>query len=485
MLVTEYNNFVLETDQYTNKQPKERQEIALYGLVGEIGSLLSAIKKQYLSEDGVADWNTPNDEIVEELGDVIWYCFSLNQIVHPKLFRNIFKDSLRQIKAALDEDSVRGEMFRNSLDTTKKSEFLEAAKNFPKTKQMRFADYQQLAFMTARTRGRELLEVCLAVLWQLGAELLRRTLPDSERRINKAVRDRTESRILGEIAWHVSAIASLFSLKLEDIVSENVNKASFRKSSGPSTELFDCDAPPEQQFPRKFEVSFVSLASDRARMYWNGRRLGDDLTDNSYRKDGYRFHDVMHLSNAAILGWSPVLRDLMKRKRKYNSDKDEKDDGGRARIVEELVIKAIHSEGRRLANLSGEKEVTKLFTNKGQITFRLVKQLREFVDNLEVEVCQAWEWKEAAYQGAKIFYSLTKERQGTVFVDLDAREVSFRPEVCIGLTGLVCRQGMAAVNVAEAVNAQMFASEDEVKAFSATLGSKLATNQAVKAAKSA
>ncbi|MDF5729404.1 MAG: hypothetical protein PUP92_15635 [Rhizonema sp. PD38] len=29
--------------------------------------------------------------------------------------------------------------------------------------------------------------------------------------------------------------------------------------------------------------------------------MGNDLTDNSYFSDGYRFHDAFHLSNIVIL----------------------------------------------------------------------------------------------------------------------------------------------------------------------------------------
>jgi hypothetical protein len=48
-----------------------------------------------------------------------------------------------------------------------------------------------------------------------------------------------------------------------------------------------------------------------------GLNVGDPLTDNSHRPDGYRFHDVFHMSYAVHLGWSPVLRALLKLKRKY------------------------------------------------------------------------------------------------------------------------------------------------------------------------
>ena len=48
----------------------------------------------------------------------------------------------------------------------------------------------------------------------------------------------------------------------------------------------------------------------------SGEKIGDELTDNAYKDDGYRFHDVFHSAYVAILGWSPVIRKLLKRKRK-------------------------------------------------------------------------------------------------------------------------------------------------------------------------
>jgi hypothetical protein len=48
---------------------------------------------------------------------------------------------------------------------------------------------------------------------------------------------------------------------------------------------------------------------------WNGVFIGDPLTDNIADRDGYRFHDVFHFANAAILHWSPVMRALVRHKR--------------------------------------------------------------------------------------------------------------------------------------------------------------------------
>lgn len=180
-------------------------------------------------------------------------------------------------------------------------------------------------------------------------------------------------------------------------------------------------------------------------MYMNGRQIGDQLTDNSYENDGYRFHDVFHIANAAILGWSPVLRGVLGLKRKYNERIDEVQDGARATIVEEAIVKVIHSEGSRLAgNPSGRVQ---FFSRPGDITSRFLDLIRTFVRGLEVEKNKNWEWEDAIMAGHRIFYELNKEEQGTVSVDLDSRTVTFNPEVFVDLSGTVTGFGSAIVDV--------------------------------------
>ena len=58
----------------------------------------------------------------------------------------------------------------------------------------------------------------------------------------------------------------------------------------------------------------------------NGRKFGDPLRDNRYEDDGYRFHDIFHLSYASVLGWSPTLRALLRCKRKSDPKIDEVED---------------------------------------------------------------------------------------------------------------------------------------------------------------
>jgi hypothetical protein len=180
-------------------------------------------------------------------------------------------------------------------------------------------------------------------------------------------------------------------------------------------------------------------------MYMNGSQLGDPLTDNSYSDDGYRFHDVMHLSNVAHLGWSPVIRKLMNRKRKRSGEKlDEVEDGARALLVEEVVLKAIHSEGNRLANgTTIGPGPQRHFPARDMISFRLLRSLQDHVVGLEVYKNKFWEWEDAIFDGARVFYELRKETQGTVTVDMDARSLTFSPDVCVDLRGRVAGIGTA------------------------------------------
>lgn len=189
-------------------------------------------------------------------------------------------------------------------------------------------------------------------------------------------------------------------------------------------------------------------------MYFNGKQLGDDLTDNAYDDDGYRFHDVMHLANAAFLGWSPVLRGLLGRKRKKNPKVDEVEDGARAKIVEEAVVKIIHSEGVSLAGSSNKAtpKPVRLFPSKGSVAFSLIKLVHRLVFGLEVRSNKSWEWEKAIVDGYRVFHDLCREEQGTVTVDLINRTLGFRPEVYIDVNGTVSGIGVSSESALSTVS---------------------------------
>ena len=293
MLIKKYAAFVARTDQFKHLSREERRDLAIFGLVSEIGSLVSAIKKERLQEGGALSSNVARAELKEELGDVIWYCFSLAQIEDEGGAADILETDILNLKQELESENSRTKRIHEVLSSEALTEFLTGAEKFPDIPNREFRHYQDLAFLTARTQSETLHTVCLAVLVQLSAQLMRSMLPPIERELNEQTVDRGIFVILGEIAWHLSALATLHEIKLDEVADLNVEKAEFRWSSGKPTPLPDEGYPVEEQLPRRFEIVFESVSPRKSRMIYNGQQLGDELTDNAHEPDGYRFHDVM------------------------------------------------------------------------------------------------------------------------------------------------------------------------------------------------
>ena len=70
-----------------------------------------------------------------------------------------------------------------------------------------------------------------------------------------------------------------------------------------------------ERFPRRFSFDFLTYhdadGAPKVRVMYKGRQFGDDLTDNSPTRDGYGYHDVIHMAFAAVLGWSPLVRKML------------------------------------------------------------------------------------------------------------------------------------------------------------------------------
>ena len=124
---------------------------------------------------------------------------------------------------------------------------------------------------------------------------------------------------LGDVLWYVAAIARHLDLDLDEIAQANIEKTRDRWLPSSSAAL-DSKWPEAERLPRRGTYEFVPTTAENGRpavdLYLDGEKVGDQLTDASYVDDGYRFHDIFHLSYAVILGWSPVTRAILKRKRK-------------------------------------------------------------------------------------------------------------------------------------------------------------------------
>ena len=226
---------------------------------------------------------------------------------------------------------------------------------------------------------------------------------------------------LGDLLWYVSNVAGKFDLRLEDVARSNLDKIATRwpsGSDGGAYRLLDEQFPEHEQFPRLFQIEFGEVTTDngvRVTMTRNGNCVGDAISDNAPDDDGYRFHDVFHLSYAAGLGWSPIMRSLMKVKRKSDPVTDDVEDGARAKIIEELVSQLVFTYARAHNFLDGVN----------RLDYHLLKTVHSLVADREVNIRSLAEWEMAILRGYEVWRSVRVNHGGVVHVDLLQRKIAF------------------------------------------------------------
>ncbi|HTG32709.1 MAG TPA: nucleoside triphosphate pyrophosphohydrolase family protein [Thermoanaerobaculia bacterium] len=227
------------------------------------------------------------------------------------------------------------------------------------------------------------------------------------------------SEELGDLLWYIANVASKFDLALNEIAAANLAKVKARWDTERTEPLhFDATLPAGERLPRQFEVELVDIEANgrqRVRVLINGEPLGAELTDNAYDPDGYRLHDVFHLAYAAVLGWSPVTRALLRRKRKSRPLIDEVEDGGRAAVIEEGVAALAFDYARRHRMLDGVSV----------LDFQLLRTIKDMTSHLEVKQCSTGEWENAILQGFKAWRAVLASRGGRIAVDLDKRRIDY------------------------------------------------------------
>jgi NTP pyrophosphatase (non-canonical NTP hydrolase) len=228
---------------------------------------------------------------------------------------------------------------------------------------------------------------------------------------------------LGDILWYVANIAFKEGLDLEVIAKENLRKGKSRwfpaQIADPGRmRIFDEAFPESEQLPRKFRIEFNEETCDdgvKVCLRLNGGPLGNELTDNAYEGDGYRYHDVFHLAHAAVLGWSPVMRKLMQRKRKSKKDVDRVEDGGRAIAIEEGISALVFDYAHDHAYLKGVDHVD----------YGILRTIKHLTRHLEVSACSEHQWQDAILQGFSVWRHLHKLKKGVVVGDMALRTISF------------------------------------------------------------
>jgi len=227
---------------------------------------------------------------------------------------------------------------------------------------------------------------------------------------------------LGDVLWYIATIATENQLDLEEIAKENLAKIRDRFDLEHSDKfiIYDGNYPVEEQFPREFEVEFIVINDDekeKVRIINNtsGKQLGDEISDNSHQDDGYRFHDIFHFGYVAYLGWSPVVRKLMKIKRKSDDATDEVEDGARAAITEELVSLFIYSHGMD----------HQLFKYSNSVDTDILKTVQKLVSGIEVKNCTQKQWEMAIINSYKVYDELRVNNGGRVLVSIKNRKLIY------------------------------------------------------------
>lgn len=354
----QYELSIEKTDRFS----KDEITQVLMGLYGEVGSIMATSKKYYRERKAYVGHQAA---VEEEFGDAFWYFAALCRRLDLKI------------------ETV----FEMQCDTAKLLNSISEKINSPASKE---------------------LDIALIDLGFSASQLLN---------------GKNDIEFLRKEASNFSQLyliaLKLTGLDLFKIIEQNLSKAIGRFSTPKLEDLEDFDAsyPEDEQLPRYFEIQVFQKKSGLSYLRWNNVFIGDPLSDNINKPDGYRFHDVFHMANAAILHWSPTFRALIKHKRKSNPATDREQDGGRAIVVEEGLTAWLFSYAQELDNFDGHDGVS----------FDALKTIQKFVQGYEVERCPLKLWENAILQGYEVFRKLKENNGGIVVGDRANRKISYRP----------------------------------------------------------
>ena len=246
---------------------------------------------------------------------------------------------------------------------------------------------------------------------------------------------------LGDLLWYAAAVATAFGLDLQSIAENNLKRTQDRYLAPRSDEVvppLDEGFPDIECFPRCLVFRFKDVDTETAELhlvdakpnlfpdgplvnsgkaagFTVGRQLGDQLTDNSRRRNGYRFHDAIHLSFMTVLGWSPIMRRLLQLKRRSQPQIDENEDGARAAFAEEGLAHA----------LTGMAKTRRMFCDAGTVDGDVLNVVVAITRDLEVRKRPLSLWVHAIVLAFGALDMLNKNSGGYLTANLDSRELTF------------------------------------------------------------
>ena len=300
---------------------------------------------------------------------------------------------------------------------------------------MEFSEFVTEAVKTAsidKTKKAEALQIGLyGIAGEAGSVVSEAKKCFRERGSSRGIEENIREE-LGDLLWYIAFVSDLLQLDLDEIVKANLEKTRDLWSEDlPELPSYDDHPYDEHKFPRTMTIRFAEDNSgdipkvqmipegelaNRFEAESNRKRassqMGDDLDDNATLDDGYRYHDIIHVAHATVLGWSPVLRALMGGQRRHVSDRDRVQDGARAKAIEEGLAAFVFNYLEPF-DFSAE-----------HLDWNLIKHVRRTVRGLEVADQPVAAWRHAYRQAFKIFLELHENRGGTVECDLDNRKLA-------------------------------------------------------------
>jgi NTP pyrophosphatase (non-canonical NTP hydrolase) len=319
LTAAEFERRAAASDQLANDM-----DTALLGLVGEVGSLVSALKKKRRDTDGFLGYH---DSVLEELGDVLWYVSAVARRGGTSL-----ADALARATSICQQaDVTLGKLAPRSADSLDERAF-------------------ERALLELAGEAGDLAKRFVGAAYRNNVDALREDLVKFLRPLGRAA---------------AAAEASLDLAGWKNIAKTEDRWPTDRKFPP----LFDEGLHVDEQLPRLLCVQIYEREVNGKKFVFQksgGVLLGDRLTDNHLPEDDYRFHDVFHLAHAAVLGWSPTTRALLKIKRKSLPKIDENEDGARANLIEEGLATWIFETAKR----------HQFFANTPQLGLDLLKAVK-------------------------------------------------------------------------------------------------------------
>lgn len=243
------------------------------------------------------------------------------------------------------------------------------------------------------------------------------------------IREEIEERI-GYALWYIAALADELGANLSKIALKNIefNERRWEWYTAEAPEQpndFDAGFPPNERLPNRLMAEFKTgsqqgLKKTSVWIYpdWPNRkrrRFGDPIDDNSTSEDYYRYHDIFHFAYMGLLWWSPVVRKLLKCKRKSNQDIDRIEDGARARDTEEAVTAFIYSYVSQ----------QKYLETSNAVDTGLLTAVRTLLRNFEVKACSEKEWQEVILTASETLRALFANQGGWVEINRSKRTVRY------------------------------------------------------------